>query len=442
MEAAVPVELDIGFVPESLSEGMPEEKAAFGLFTIQTQHGSLTEGWDHFLGGSRLGPLVSAYHVAEWFAWNWWRLRWEPRRSTDQWQLAHNLTSVGEGYSWPDLTIFSDGERTALISSASSDPNAKPFRYFGSNPAIVSSLAWESAVDEFIGQVLSRLGARNVQDSNLQRIWNDIIAEREDPDIARRRKLEALLGRDPDEIDDNRVERLVADEEELGRSAVEEVAADLGDPAVTNFAMLGSQQLKEIAQDAGFDSDIRDVVSLNPANLPRKGLVPAWKLGATAATQLREQEKLAWDRISDHRLVAMAGCSREVLARNKEANQPMSFSLVTTRQRGRIVLRSKWKGGRRFDLARLIGDSIFGGQGKLHPATRAYTYRQKAQRSFAAELLCPFKTLDEMLGGDYSPEAQQEAAEYFAVSQMTVNTQLMNHGRIERNDPETDTIAA
>ena len=208
--------------------------------------------------------------------------------------------------------------------------------------------------------------------------------------------------------------------------------------------MLGARQFKAIARDAGFDSDNRDVVRLDPANLPNKDVVPAWKLGATAAVRLREQERLAWDKISDQRLVAMAGCSKEVLARDKEANQPMSFSLATTGQRGRIVLRSKWKGGRRFDLARLIGDFIFGGQGKLHPATRAYTYRQKAQRSFAAELLCPFKTLDEMLGGDYSPEAQQDAAEYFAVSPMTVNTLLMNHGRIERTDPETgiDAVAA
>lgn len=436
MEAAVPVELEIGFAPESLSEGTPEEKAAFGLFTIQTQHGSLTEGWDHFLDGSRLGPLVSAYHAAEWLAWNWWRLRWEPRRSTDQWQLAHNLNAIGEGYAWPDLTIFSDGERTALISSPSSDPNAKPYRYFGSIPTIVSSRAWEGAVDEFVGQVLARLGAREVRDSNLRRIWSDIVAERADPEVARRRKLEALLGRDPDEIDDNRVGRLVAEEEELGRTAVEEVAADL--------AILDARQFKAIARKSGFDSDVRDAVRLDPANLPNRDAVPGWKLGAAAAQQLREQERLGWGKVTDMRLVGMAGCSKSILAQNKEADQPMSFSLATTGQRGRIVLRSKWKGGRRFDLARLIGDSIFGGQGKLHPATRAYTYRQKAQRSFAAELLCPFKTLDEMLGGDYSPEAQQDAAEYFAVSPMTVNTLLMNHGRIERTDPETgiDAVAA
>ena len=70
--------------------------------------------------------------------------------------------------------------------------------------------------------------------------------------------------------------------------------------------------------------------------------------------------------------------------------------------------------------------------GKLFPATASYTYRQKAQRSFAAELLCPFGTIDDLLAGDYSTEAQQDIADEFKVSELTVRTSLMNHGRIER----------
>ena len=30
------------------------------------------------------GPTVSAFRLAEWFSWNWWRLPWEPSRSGDQ----------------------------------------------------------------------------------------------------------------------------------------------------------------------------------------------------------------------------------------------------------------------------------------------------------------------------------------------------------------------
>ena len=27
------------------------------------------------------GPCVSAFKLAEWLLWNWWRIRWEPSRS-------------------------------------------------------------------------------------------------------------------------------------------------------------------------------------------------------------------------------------------------------------------------------------------------------------------------------------------------------------------------
>jgi Zn-dependent peptidase ImmA (M78 family) len=91
--------------------------------------------------------------------------------------------------------------------------------------------------------------------------------------------------------------------------------------------------------------------------------------------------------------------------------------------------------GRRFELARLLGDRIAGsGGGKLLPATRASTYRQKMQRSFAAEFLSPFEAVDEMLKGDYSIESQQDMAEHFSVSPLTIRTLLVNHGRLERED--------
>ena len=98
-------------------------------------------------------------------------------------------------------------------------------------------------------------------------------------------------------------------------------------------------------------------------------------------------------------------------------------------------MRSKWENGRRFDLARLLSDRIVAPVGgKLFPATRAYTYRQKMQRSFAAELLSPFDAVEAMLEGDYSTENQQEVADYFKVSPLTVRTLLVNHRKIEREE--------
>jgi Zn-dependent peptidase ImmA (M78 family) len=60
------------------------------------------------------------------------------------------------------------------------------------------------------------------------------------------------------------------------------------------------------------------------------------------------------------------------------------------------------------------------------------------QRSFAAELLSPFEEVIVALDGDYSDDAQQEVAESFDVSPLTIRTMLVNNGRIERNEMGED----
>ncbi len=74
----MPAGLEIALAPERLDEGPPEERACFGLFTIRAGEVELTGGMDFFISAYRPGPLVSGYHAAEWFAWNWWRLRLNP----------------------------------------------------------------------------------------------------------------------------------------------------------------------------------------------------------------------------------------------------------------------------------------------------------------------------------------------------------------------------
>ena len=62
------------------------------------------------------------------------------------------------------------------------------------------------------------------------------------------------------------------------------------------------------------------------------------------------------------------------------------------------------------------------------PATDAKTARQKLQRAFAIEFLCPIQSLTEFLGDDFSSDATEEAAEHFGVSHTAVETHLVNNG--------------
>jgi hypothetical protein len=225
----------------------------------------------------------------------------------------------------------------------------------------------------------------------------------------------------------------------LGSEAIDEIAADHGSDG--NIA--SAQELQAVAATRGYDLSPRDAVRLaHGSGLPRSGQVPAWRLGAAAAKALREQERLNGQPISNNQLANMSG-TRESVLTDRMTDSKISFALDENAQRGRVVLRSKWGTGRRFELARILGDRVARQQSsRLLPATRSYTYRQKLQRSFAAEFLSPFDEVEEMLDGDFSMESQQEVADHFDVSPMTIRTMLVNHKRIERDGFDFEISAA
>lgn len=83
---------------------------------------------------------------------------------------------------------------------------------------------------------------------------------------------------------------------------------------------------------------------------------------------------------------------------------------------------------RRFALARLVGDHLDARENeRLLPATDARTSRQKFQRAFAQEFLCPFDDLRDFLGMEPpSDDEIERAAEHFDVSPLLVKTVLVN----------------
>ena len=428
--------IEIALAPERLDEGSDEERACFGLFTIRCGVSELTAGLDHFTSSYRAGPLVSGYHVGEWLAWNWWRLRYEPRSSSPQWWRAHTMTAIGEGYVWPNLTIHSDGVRTILNAKPSVRADAKPFRYFGSvAPVVVPSMMFEDAVDAFIPRLLARLRDRGVPETNLDRLWRDVLAERTDPALAKRRRLEALLGRDADEMEDGAVDGLMSDSALVGDDAVSELAAEKANGGV----LLTAANIEDIAARSGVDASLRDVVGLQHRGaIQLDASEPAWRVGAKSARVLRAEQGLGDGPILDERLAGLAGVGRMVLEKDA-TGATLSFSLERNPTVGRVVLRSRWKSGRRFELARLLGDRVSAPRGeRLRCATRAYTYRQQMQRAFAAEFLSPFDAVDAMLAGDFSIEAQEDAARHFQVSPLTIRTLLVNHKRLDREELQED----
>ena len=141
---------------------------------------------------------------------------------------------------------------------------------------------------------------------------------------------------------------------------------------------------------------------------------------------MRKQEALNGEAIDSNRLSKLFGTTKTALEQGNKHTQRLSF-MLTDGGRSRLALRSKWETGRRFGLARLLGDHLLAVGEPLLPATRAYTYRQKAQRAFAAELLSPYEAVVEFLGADRSEERCNEAAALFNVSPRAIGTLLVNN---------------
>ena len=90
--------------------------------------------------------------------------------------------------------------------------------------------------------------------------------------------------------------------------------------------------------------------------------------------------------------------------------------------------------GRRFAVGRLLGDYLATTDaGRLLPATATKTARQKIQRAFAQQLLCPVDDLKAFLDTDYPNDDQiEEAASEFDVSPLLIKTTLVNQGLVDR----------
>ncbi len=430
--------LNISISPIPLDMGSDEEKAAFGLLNITALGHLLTEGTD--TSGNdvayRRGPYVSGYHLAEWLVWNWWRLRWEARAAGQgpgrrDWDFSHSMATIGEGYVWPNITVFTDGFRTELVSERSSESDAALFRYSGASPVNILASELESAIDGFVSFVIELTDGAGLADTNLHSLWQDLRIERETPEIARFRRFEALFGCDPDELDAEEIESRLEDAEVLGEKALEEIAVGLAYSAAGLNGMLSARQIVEITKMTGFDINPSDGASVNVPELGQWGNLEAWHVGVSVAAAIRSQGSLGDGPVADDILAGLAGTTAKVISSDEQGGG-FSWVFRYNDRLPQVALRPRWRTGRRFELARLMGDHLFadsliGGPEPLSLATRSYSYRQKAQRAFAAELLSPWTTVKEMLKNDYSVENQEQVADYFSVSPMVISTALMNN---------------
>lgn len=381
---------------------------------------------------------LSAFHLSRWFAENWWRLFWEPGGSqpTPEWQMRHNIGAVGGGYVWPNLSFTSDWNTISIRSTPTAPRAAEPIYYTKDYRYFISASDFEQGIADFVNATIDRLSMATPSYKDLAILWNEVVEERHDPEAAQWRKLEACLGYDPDEAPEGLLESLQGEYSKYGAPTVHELAAGSGSQALNH--------LRDLVADIEMHGSLVRVpqykdVQERLAGQPTDPNVLPWQRAVQAAKAARQVWGLNSGPIRNDMLAEILGLelTESYMGKQDDTQRlPLSAGMRNddVEDGFRISLHQRHPHGRRFMVARLVGDYVGTQQGEtLMPATNTYTSRQKFQRAFAQEFLCPWDELSTFLHGESLEDDDiNDAAGYFEVSPLLVTTTLVNKGWLDQ----------
>jgi len=423
--------LDVSWLPQSY--GPPPVSVTAASLTIRVGNQIATrndDDWSKSIGNS---ARVALYPLAYWLAGCWWRLRWESEPSPRylpglDWRMAHELAAAGHGFLWPNLTIASDSQSIQVLGRPTNPLSEEPVRFLADFAEAVPADVFEREVDSFQELVLARLRALGQGDTGLERLWNEVCKERRDPELASLRRFEAVLGFDPQEAPRDLLDRVIALSKRAGEQAAEEIA-----PACAGPDPAGAlRAIEEIASLPGIKSSSHSVDLLREQLRPEPGSPIPWERGRSLARAVRLSQGWNGEPLTDESVASLLGIRKADLKPSWSDSAAPVLGLAIRKSGGEIRLhfRKRNLAGLRFEAARLLCDELIAPDSdKWLPATDS---RQKTQRAFAAELLCPIQSLDEFLSGDYTPERIEDAAERFGISPLAISSHLANNHRITR----------
>ena len=434
---STPFRIDYDWLPNEYEDTTEGEGSTLAELVINVGPWCATEVDDIFAKTVRSSARLSTLRLAEWFAANWWRLIWEPESDNYSWRASHKMGNVGYGYVWPDLSFSSDWQSVHIRSRPTARREAEPIRYLNRFDHQVSISEFERGVDDFINGIIARLSSIKNTQSDLSMLWDEVLSERHDPESSELRILEACMGYDPDEAPPALLGDLRLYMSDYGANAIQEMAAACKDKTVSRMNDLweNAQESDVIAHVPNCD-DIRQRFTTEAIHSD----IP-WKRAEQVARIAREVWRLDTP-ISTSRLCDLFSIPDVDLWDYRPSGWgPLiaGFRDTAISDSFHISLNSKYGTSRRFGLARLVADHIVTGKEEtLLPGTRSITSRQKFQRAFAQEFLCPFEALKEHLNSE-APDSDDihDAAQYFDVSPLMIQTTLVNKGVLGRDTLET-----
>ena len=381
---------------------------------------------------------VSAYDMAYWLASKWWRLRWEPRDGRNfVWHSSHNLASIGGGYVWPHLEFSCDGETVQIEARSSSPSGTEPIRYLNTFEVSVDADSFEREIMAFIEAVVARIAQLGViaEEDPLSTLWTELTRETKEQESFRWRKLEAMLGFDADEGPDSLLEGMYDMARQVGEAAMEEVAAISKQNALEDL-----QRLWNETRNHGARLRIESFPAAVAESVPhfdggRRAL--PWQRGESLAREVRNLWGLTSSPLTNTMLAERLGMTEDFIVGSAGLSDVPIPAGFRNGQPGEleVAINKRHPNSRRFALARIIGDFLNPDvHDHLLPVTGTRTARQKQQRAFAQEFLCPFEHLQEYFGSRIPSEDEiDDASSYFQVSPRLVLSTLVNKGVLDRS---------
>lgn len=425
---------NLDFSIEWLSSGStdPVFRDTSAQLSICLDNVCLTRNEDLWSKTVRDSILVSVYPLASWLAGSWWRLNNEPLpaagpRPPLAWRMAHELGAANHGFVWPRILFVPDGESMSVWAEPIATPGQSVNYTIGLETVKTLSMnEFQRATDGVVESVLSRLEAVGQGQTELASLWALVKEDRNNAEATRIRQLEAQMGFDPEECSPAILDEALRMQVTTGETAMSELAPVFGD----DISRIGDLQRQSGLQGHP-QVTFADIDMLTTRARP-------WEQGVAAAKRLRKHLCNNTAPISDTALFELLGVSQKQAELCSPARNPVAIAKPNHGGNWSLIPRKRHPIGKRFEWARFIGDFVsqpVGSDGWLVSSDLA-TARQKRQRAFAAEFLCPIESLVDMLKGDYSESSREEAADYFKVSEETVKSHLANHEYIERVEPQ------
>ncbi|MEN8740859.1 MAG: hypothetical protein ABF308_13930 [Phaeobacter gallaeciensis] len=434
-------ELHIKHEWSSYDDAMAEVGETTARVSIFLGGNCLTKNHDIFSKTVRDHIHVSLYPLAMWFASSWWRLHYEvlpdsARKSpSHDWRMSHEMVAANMGFMWPQVVFSPDSESVQVWAQASQWGKEEAVRFLNGldHAYSVPKDQFTREVSSLISDVIARLHEVGCRDSDLAAIWRFISEDLNDPAECNKRRLEAVLGFDPEGCSEDLILQAIDLEGKIGADSFSELAGAYASDADSRL-----DAMQSLIQAEGMEGDPDDILSLQIESATRE----PWEIAVAAARDLRKRLGDTVGPLEDSTLFDLLGLSA---SRFKDW-------LPTTRAKASVagpdghgkmkfLPRRAHPVAQRFELTRFVGDYVRAARRTTEPwlvSADLSTARQKFQRAFAAEFLCPINSLVEFLSGDFSEGALETAANHFSVSERTVESLLMNNGYLPRYSSNYD----